>query len=155
MSYNWKQFPSTTGWWHRTFPCKKKPWCKHPFPLSGTENGMQGTGHARQRGGFHHLQDIRHRMMQSQWQRQKQCQIHSLLTIVWQQPPQRTPLRALLIPSAYPPPGHRPGFTRCHLSAVAAAKWARTLKYLIRPSSLPITTLRGVWMPDLIVWTFT
>lgn len=119
-----------------------------PSPFPGRlplEQGMQGTGRARQRGGFHHLQDIRHRMMQSQWQRQKQCQIHSLLTIVWQQPPQRTPLRTFLMPSTYRPPRCRPGFTRCNLYTAAAAKWARPLKYLIRPSSSPITTLWGVW----------
>lgn len=115
----------------------KPPRHKHPFPLSPDgscrEHGMQGTGGgcARQQGGFHHLQDIRHRMMQSQWQRQKQCQIHSLLTIVWQQPPQRTPLCTLLMPSAYRPPCSRPGFTRCNPYTAAAAKWARPRKYLI------------------------
>lgn len=129
---------------------QNRPGASIPSPFPGwlpLEHGMQGMGHARQRGGFHHLQDIRHRMMQSQWQRQKQCQIHSLLTIVWQQPPQRTPLCTFLMPSTYRPPRCRPGFTRCNLSTAAAAKWAQRLKYLIGPSSSPITMLRGVWSP--------
>lgn len=135
MSYNCKRLPSATGWRHRTFPCKNTPAQASlpPFPgrlPPGARHARHG-GRARQRGGFHHLQDIRHRMMQSQWQRQKQCQIHSLLTIVWQQPPQRTPLCTLLMPSAYRPPRSRPGFTRCNPYTAAAAKWARPRKYLI------------------------
>lgn len=123
---------------------QKRPGASIPSPFPGglpQEHGMQGTGRARQRGGFHHLQDIRHRMMQSQWQRQKQCQIHSLLTIVWPQPPQRTPRGTLRMPGT----PHRPGFTRCNQSPAAPAQWARPLKYLIGPLSSPITTLRGVW----------
>lgn len=127
---------------------QKYPGTSTPSPFPGQlllEPSMQGTGCTKQQGGFHHLQDIRHRMMQSQWQRQKQCQIHSLLTIVWQQPPQHTLLCTFLMPSTYQPPCCRPGFTRCNLSTATAAKWAWPLKYLIGSSSSPITTLRGVW----------
>lgn len=123
---------------------QKRPGASIPSPFPGElpqEHGMQGTGRARQRGGFHHLQDIRHRMMQSQWQRQKQCQIHSLLTIVWPQPPQRAPGGTLRMPGT----PCRPGFTSCNQSPTAAAQWAWPLKYLIGPFSSPITTLRGVW----------
>lgn len=115
------------------------------LPPSQDSSWHAKDGACKAAGRFHHLQDIRHRMMQSQWQRQKQCQIHSLLTIVWQQPPQHTPPCTFLIPSTYQPPCCRPGFTRCNLSTAAAAKWARPLKYLIGFSSSPITTLQGVW----------
>lgn len=87
MRHNGRGFPAQQGGGTNHLHTKT-PWHQHPFPFprkapAGAQHAREGG--ARQRGGFHHLQDIRHRTMQSQWQRQKQCQIHSLLTIVWPQ----------------------------------------------------------------------
>lgn len=121
-----------------------------PFPARlPPAHGMQWPRRARPRGAPCHLQDILHRTTQSQWQRQKQCQIHSLLTILRQHAPQRAPLRAVLMPGAHCPPRGRPGFTTCNLSATAHC--TRTLQYLIGPPSSPIATLWGARMPDFTV----
>lgn len=110
IKYNCKSSPRVTWMEAQSIPMHKSPAStkpKLPLPLP-PECGMQGD--------LFHLQDILHRTMQSQWQRQKQCQIHSLLTIVWQQPPQRTALPTVLMPSTYRPPCCRPGFIECNLS---------------------------------------
>lgn len=85
-SYNCVVPAQQCGWdisMQRPSPCKTE----HPFPIPPS----RGSPARRAAGSFHHLQDIRHRTMQSQWQRQKQCQIHSLLTIARPQPPACAP----------------------------------------------------------------
>lgn len=121
-------------------PASTKP--KLPLPLP-PERSMQGD--------LFHLQDILHRTMQSQWQRQKQCQIHSLLTIVWQQPPQRTALPNVLMPAltAHPAAGQ---VSLSVIYPLLPAQHTQMLKYLIGPSALPVAVLQGAWMPGFTVW---
>lgn len=142
MSYNCKWFPSTTGWRHRTSPCKNAlaraslPPSREDSRGSTACRGRDGQGSGEVSSPTRHsAQDDAVTVAEAEAVPNPFPADHSMAAASSAHSP-----RHLRMPGT----PHRPGFTRCNQSPATAAQWARPLKYLIGPLSSPITTLRGV-----------